>query len=330
MKARFAAASAALCLLLAGCLTPAPAPLPSQPLPYSPTIAVKATPLPLDPRNPATDRIGDFVFAGAVELTSADTSRLHGLSDLKIVGDRLYSVGDDGAEALDARMVLGPDGKIAGLTDAHLAPLKGVDGQPLQSKEETDAEGLAILPNGDRLYSFERDHRILRYPAAGGPPVRVAIPTEPMPNNDGIEGLAAARRVAPDAYWAGVEDDGDVWLCRVSTACRKIEGLPAPPKGYRLSSLAETPAGDLVLLHHWFERLTGASHIDVSIVRSPLKSPHVIGRFRLDSPMTVDNFEGVDVVVRPGGVWRLYFLVDDNFLASEKTILMAFDWMPPK
>lgn len=321
--------AAALCLALAGCLTPAPTRLPTAPLPYAETVRVDAKPLPLDPRNPATDRIGDFVFAGAVDLTSQDTSRFHGFSDLKIVGDRLYSVGDDGAEALEARLRLGADGKIAGLADARLAPLIGEDGRPLQSKQETDAEGLAILPGGDKLYSFERDHRILRYPAAGGPPVRAPIPPVKMPNNEGMEGLAAARRAGRDAYWVGIED-GQVWLCRLSADCRKIEGLPAPPEGYRLSGMTETPTGDLVLLHHRFERLPNLSHIVVSIVRDPLTRARVVGRFRLDSPMTVDNFEGVDVVPQAGGRQRFYFLVDDNFLASEATILMAFDWTPPK
>jgi len=320
--------AAAACLVLAGCLTPSPTPLPTAPLPYAETVRVDAKPLPLDPRNPATDRIGDFIFAGAVDLTSQDTSRFHGFSDLKIIGDRLYSVGDDGAEALEARLKLGPDGKIAGLTGARLAPLIGEDGKPLQSKEETDAEGLAILPGGDKLYSFERDHRILRYPAAG-PPVRAPIPPVKMPNNEGMEGLAPARKVGRDAYWVGIED-GQIWLCRLSADCRKIEGLPAPPSGYRLSGMTETQGGDLVLLHHRFERLSNQSHIDVSVVRDPLVRPRVVGRFRLDSPMTVDNFEGVDVVAAPGGRQRFYFLVDDNFLASEATILMAFDWMPPK
>lgn len=326
---RRALASVVLAAALSGCLTPAPAPLPAAPLPYSQTVAVVAERLPLDPRNPALDRIGDFRFAGAVALSSPDTSRLHGLSDLQIVGERLYSVGDDGAEALDARLKLAPDGTVAGLDDAHLAPLRGADGQPLQNKEETDAEGLAILANGDRLYSFERDHRILRYPSDGGPPVRAPMPPVAMPNNEGMEGLSPARRVGRDAYWVGVED-GQVWLCRLSTACRKVEGLPAPPKGYRLSALTETPSGDLVLLHHWFERPFGASHIDVSVVRSPLGKPQVIGHFRLDSPMTVDNFEGVSVTPWSAGQQRFYFLVDDNFLASQKTILLALDWTPPR
>jgi hypothetical protein len=322
--------SVVLAAALSGCLTPAPAPLPAQPLPYSQTVSVVAQPLPLDPRDPSVDGVGDFRFGGAVALTSPDTSRFHGFSDLQIVGDRLYSVGDDGAEALDARLKLAPDGKVAGLEDARLAPLRGADGQPLQNKEETDAEGLAILPNGDRLYSFERDHRILRYPADGGPPVRAPMPPVAMPNNDGMEGLSPARKVGRDAYWVGIEDDGQVWLCRLSATCRKVEGLPAPPKGYRLSALTETPSGDLVLLHHWFERPFGNSHIDVSVVRAPLTAPRVVGRFRLDSPMTVDNFEGVAVTPWSGGRQRFYFLVDDNFLASQKTILLALDWSPPK
>jgi hypothetical protein len=328
LNQRLATAAAVLCLSLAGCAALGPA---TDTLPVEgKAVRVVAEPLPLDPRDPGKDRVGAFVFAGAVKLTSPDTDRFHGFSDLKIVGDRLYAVNDDGAETLEARLALAPDGKIAGLTEARVAVLPGPDGKPLQDKAETDAEGMAILPGGDRLYSFERDHRILRYPAHGAPPVRAPMPPVTMPNNDGMEGLAPARHVARDAYWVGIEDDGEVWLCRVSTSCRKIEGLPSPPPGYRLSGMAETPAGDLVLLHHWYDRPTNGSHTDVSVVRSPLAKPRVIGRFRLDSPMTVDNFEGVDVVRRPNGGFRLYFLVDDNFYDHQATILEAFDWTPPR
>ena len=36
------------------------------------------------------------------------------------------------------------------------------------------------------------------------------------------------------------------------------------------------------------------------------------------------------VVNRPGGVRRLYLISDDNFSRYQRTLLMAFDWTPPK
>ena len=47
-------------------------------------------------------------------------------------------------------------------------------------------------------------------------------------------------------------------------------------------------------------------------------------------PMSVDNYEGVTVVPKGNGGWRLYLLSDDNFSPTQRTLLLAFDWMPPK
>ena len=54
------AAGLAAALLLAGCAAPI-APLPAQPVAMGAAIQVDAEAVPLDPTNPARDRIGAFV-----------------------------------------------------------------------------------------------------------------------------------------------------------------------------------------------------------------------------------------------------------------------------
>ena len=62
--------------------------------------------MPLNPQIPSEMAIGDFRYAGGLQLTSRQTDRLHGLSDLIVTGtDRLTAVGDKGI-LLDARLVL--------------------------------------------------------------------------------------------------------------------------------------------------------------------------------------------------------------------------------
>jgi hypothetical protein len=70
----------------------------------------------------------------------------------------------------------------------------------------------------------------------------------------------------------------------------------------------------------------------VSVIDNPAThpKPQEKARLRLDAPLTVDNVEGVAVVERAGGVHRFYLMTDDNFSARRSTILMAFDWTPPK
>jgi hypothetical protein len=38
--------------------------------------------------------------------------------------------------------------------------------------------------------------------------------------------------------------------------------------------------------------------------------------------------EGIAVVALPGRGWRLFLLSDDNFSKDQRTLLLAFDWLP--
>ena len=126
-------------------------------------ISIDAVPVPLNPRDPSQRAIGDFSYAGGLVLTSSQTDQLHGLSDLEVIDtDRLTAVGDLGV-FLDARLVLDSAGRLVGLADARITPLPDEDGRPLPDKADADAEGLALLRNGDHLVSFERrDGAIVR------------------------------------------------------------------------------------------------------------------------------------------------------------------------
>jgi hypothetical protein len=319
---------AATALSLAACVT-ARVELPAAPVSAGPAIAIQAVAVPLDPHDPAHVALGDFVFAGGVALSSNQSSRLHGLSDLVIQPDGdLLSVTDDGADLFTAELVLDDAGRLVGLTHAALRPLTGLDGQPLQGKAWSDAEGVTRLGGGDMLVSFEREHRIWRYPPASRrAPSSAPMPTTAMAENDGMEGLTAAPTVATDAYWVGVEPGG-IWFCHLRTQCDEVRGLPTPPPGYRLSSLTTGPGGELVILHHSYLPAIG-SRIIVTVVADPLGAKRTVASFAMTQALSIDNFEGVAVVPRHGG-WRIYLISDDNFSASQRTLLLAFDWTPPK
>jgi hypothetical protein len=320
---RAPALAALLSLALAAC---APHPLHTRTAPDERAIRIDAKPLPLNPANPKQDRVGAFVFAGAVQLTSPDTALLGGLSDLKVGEDgALMAVSDEGS-LLRAHIVLDDAGRLVGLDRGRIALLMGQDGRPLRDKKEADAEGLAVWPNGDVMVSFERDHRIWIYPAGGGQPRPAPRPGGLMPKNSGMEALALAPTEGADAYWVGVEA-GQIWLCRLSGGCQPARGQFAPPLGYRLPSLFEMANGDLIVEHHHWDPV-GGTHVIISVIGNPATKPGpaLKARLRLDTPLTIDNFEGVAVVERAGGVHRLYLISDDNFARNQKTLLMAFDW----
>ena len=50
---------------------------------------------------------------------------------------------------------------------------------------------------------------------------------------------------------------------------------------------------------------------------------------RLDPRHGTDNFEGIALQRRDGGGIRLWLISDDNFSASQRTLLYAFDLALP-
>jgi hypothetical protein len=194
-------------------------------------------------------------------------------------------------------------------------------GKPLLDSS-ADAEGLAILPSGDRLVSFERDHRILLYPSRGGLPRRVPSPRGPLPFNAGMEALTLDADGGNDAYIVGMEETGETWACRVSTQC--VEGPTVEkPKEFGLVAMQKLAPGTTAYMLRAYDPVR-KSRIVVQIVRGAT----VIGRLDLAEPMTVDNFEGMTSLPGARGGRRFYLISDDNNDPSQRTLLFAFDWQP--
>lgn len=316
---------AAVVLSVVACTAPTRLP-PRGPVPADSRITVETAAVPLDPTDPSRQEIDGFRYAGGLALTSSMTSRLHGLSDLQVAPDGTFVSPTDDGDIVTGRILLGPDERLIGIGEAVLKPLLGADGQPLQGKREGDAEGLTRLADGRLLISFERDHRIWVYDE-GGRPTPAKAPPGALGENEGMEGLAAAPTTG-GLYFVGLEPGG-IWMCRLYTGCDELDGLPTPPPGYRLTALAMGPSGELLILHHSFIPGIG-SRIILTIVGDPFFDRAVIGRLSMGPSTTVDNFEGVSVVPRADGSWRLYLLSDDNFNDKQRTILLAFDWTPPR
>jgi hypothetical protein len=310
---RFAAL--ALALLLCAC---------GQPTAGSPPIRIKAEPLPLDPDDPGHVRFDAFTYAGGLVLTSGDTGRLHGLSDLKIdAAGSLIAQGDEG-DVLEAHLRLDAKGRPAGLDDAHMSRLVGPDGLELKRKDEADSEGVAVLANGDRLVSFERHDRILLYPAGGGRPRLAPSPDVAFPYNTGMEALAADPEHGADAYLVGSEGDGRLWACKVSGTCVEQRRIAVPP-AFGLTAIATLPDGRLAALTRAFDPLRSV-RAQISITG---RDGAELGRLAMAKPLNIDNFEGLAALPRPDGSIRFYVISDDNFAWFQRTLFMAFDWRPP-
>ena len=283
-----------------------------------------------NPTNPTQNQIGPFTYAGGLEINGVGTSRLHGLSDIAVLsGDHLIAISDEG-DTFEARLVLDASGRLSDVRDGRLSRLVDRDGQPLRGKRRSDAEGLAVLPNGDRLVSFEREHRIWLYPGGDGRPVPVAAPAAAFPDNEGIEAMVPYAPAGPNAYLAGSEG-GKVWLCSTVTGCKSTTLGAMVPAGFGLTAMAAyDDAGSLVLLGRAYDAKRGARAVMKLLGPRAADKPRVLAELSIEAPLTRDNFEGVAAVRLSSGVVRLYLMSDDNFSAQQHTYLLAFDWSLPK
>ncbi|HEY6362821.1 MAG TPA: esterase-like activity of phytase family protein [Vicinamibacterales bacterium] len=294
-----------------------------------PSMSIRTTAVALNPADPTQAAIGRFRYAGGIEITSTGSPGLHELSDMEIQRDgRLVAVSDEGY-LFNARLVLDGTGQLSGLADAQVTRLVDEQGRPVRGAVNSDAEGLTTLPNGDRLVSFERDHRIWLYPAAGGPPRPAPKPDAPLPDNEGMEALSAYPAAGPNAYLVGSEA-GTVWLCDLSTACRETALGRMVPAGLSLTALASFgDEGDLAMLCRAYTPAQG-NRIVVRLIASANKDGgRLLDELAMAAPLTRDNFEAIAIVSRPADGIRLYLLSDDNGSRTQRTYLLAFDWNPP-
>ncbi len=163
-------------------------------------VTVTAIPIDFDRDHPERKSFGKLLYRGGLNLY-ANTSYFGGYSALAIdpSGTALLAISDAGSWL---RANIDYDGRrLKGLSGAMLGPLLGKDGKPLSQDTERDSEGMTLLSGsvtgGVADISFERDHRIWRYPFTAsrfGPPdgaVKLPPDSRKMDANRGLETLAA-------------------------------------------------------------------------------------------------------------------------------------------
>lgn len=257
-------------------------------------------------------------FGGGLVLRGPN---LHGLSDLKVQGVtssevRAWAISDFG-DLVRFTIRLDRNGRLTSADSAINRPLTGPDGAILTPKANADAEGLAILADGEVLVSFERDHRIWSYGVDFASPASpVPSPDFAFPDNEGMEGLSA-----DGDGWLVLGEGGGAWLCDRGGCVPLSDPMPTPADGFRFTGADQDPQGGWFVVERYY-----APPLDMRVrVRhlSPeggLSEPLI----QLRPPASTDNFEGIAAVATATGT-RLYLLSDDNNNFVQKTLLLAFD-----
>lgn len=314
----------------------------APPPPPEGALAVAVSRVALDESDPSREVVGSLRFLGGLWLRS-DDPRFGGLSDLRVSpdGSRLLAVSDCGY-GFEASLSYDADGRLSGLSGLRLVALTGPSGHPL-AFGELDAESLVA---GEELeVGFEGRARVESYradPAFGGPARAVRLPAAVAGcgRNGGIEAMAdvgEGRRFLVCEARRGASSDVPAWLGRGGEWAEREypllfdggwAGEPFRPVG-----AARLPDGGLLVVERRFPPA------GVRIVRLESGDLQGSGRLeprelaRLEAPLTIDNFEGIDVRRDARGRTLVYVISDDNDCAKtvgagkvglQRTLLLQF------
>lgn len=302
--------------------------------------SVSAIPIAFDRDRPDRTAFGKLIFRGGLNLFGK-SRHFGGYSGLALdrSGTGLLAVSDAGTFM---RATLDYDGrKLKALQNVVIGPILGQNGKPLRTDSRRDAEGLALAGgntrSGTAFVSFERKHRILRYPFTAksfGPPDRtVRLPKEArtMGANLGIEAIALIRagrlKGTIVAFSERLKDrNGNLkgWLIGGrkpgSITVRRIGG-------FDITDAAGLPDGGLVLLERRFRYAEGVKMRIRRISPAELKSGAPIeGEILLEAAdnLNIDNMEAIAVHRSASGETILTLMSDDNFSLLQRTLIMQF------
>lgn len=336
----FSGYAAAVAVTVSLVIAPALADKPLTVLEGPTPTTVTAIAIDFDRDNPSRKEFGKLTFRAGLNLY-AKSSHFGGYSGLALdpSGRALLAISDAGTWL---RASLDYDGrKLKGLSEVVLGPMIGADGRPLRDDAERDAEGMTLIDGdtrqGTAYVSFERKHRIARYPFTAerfGPPsgtVPLPAGAKGMVPNRGIEAMALIRtgklKGTLLAFTEGrVDKNGNVlgWLI----------GGPTPGGillkrigGFDITDAAALPDGGVVLLERRFRFSEGIKMRIRRIAASEIKRGAVMqGEVLLEAEdnLNIDNMEAIAAHRAASGETVLTLMSDDNFSALQRTLIMQF------
>ncbi|MBS0549265.1 MAG: esterase-like activity of phytase family protein [Proteobacteria bacterium] len=319
-------------LAVAACVGGPPStPVGAEPLP----LEIRSTAMPFKIDDPAAKQIGKLIWRGGISLL-ANSRHFGGWSDLVVSPDNrsLTAISDVGSW-LTATIERDAKGDLVGLGNGRIGPLRDLAGRQLVGKQESDAEGMALMPDGSWLVSFEGEHRIWHYPTLEATPRALNVPGnfDRQPNNGGVEAITVlpdGRIVAlSESYvirpglgigWIGKPLGGDRYLWDMFEY-KKVPDFS--PTAIRLM-----PDGAFVVLERAFDFVRG---VRVRVMRFPgedlgvdaVIEPEELAK--LASPYAVDNLEGIAATTGARGETLLWLMSDDNFNPLQRNLLLLFE-----
>ena len=305
-------------------------------------IEVRAESVPaFDVRDRSRRQFGLLEFRGGLSLRSS-YKNFGGMSAIRVASDGAHFIAlNDKGWWFRGRIVYEGSQPI-GIVDAEMAPMLGLDGQPLAAHGWYDTESIA--EDGGTLYAgIERVHQIVRFNygkeglLARGRPIAPAPGFRSLPSNRGLEALVFVPRGLPlGGALIAVSERG---LDAAGNISGFLLGGPSPggftvkrSSSYDVSDAALLPGGDLLLLERKFSWTSGLTVRIRRIALGEIKPGVTVDGpvlFEADLGYEIDNMEGLSVHRSPAGETVLTLISDDNFLPFQRTLLLQFTLAEP-
>ena len=311
-----------MALLLASLLSAASAPLPAPRPGAERAAAVDSVTVLAAPAELAWPAAGPVRLLSVIALRSGDP-RFGGLSAVAASADGagVLLLSDRGTlfEATLRREA----GRVTALDHVRAHPLRDTGGRPVRGLQ-ADPEGLANLPTGGFLVSFEADNRIWRYPEPGAAARRSTAPEaiDGLPINTGVEALAADASGAVFAIPEAPPEGGafPVWRRDPESGAWETGRWPlrAP---FHVTGADIGPDGRLYVLERDFGWLSGwAMRLSrAELAGWPDLKPETLVTLHRNG---IDNMEGLSLWRDSGGTLRALLVSDDNFHPLQSTLLL--------
>ena len=274
---------------------------------------------------PAT--VGDMQVAGAWEFRSRN-EHFGGLSALAVLNNRDLLAATDKARFV--RIALPPADTISATNLGYFRP------GGAQDKRLSDLEALAYDPASGTLWaSYESLNTIERVAPDGDRTTGRLRGTERWPSRSGAE---AIERL-PDGRFLVIGESrggGDGSPALLYPGDPLSDGPPIAfrfegPDGFSPTGAAALPDGRvLVLMRTWDfgipPRFRAAIALADPVDIEPGKPWRGRVLARLEPPLPSDNYEGIAVAPRGDGTVAVWVVSDDNFMRSQRTLLLELRW----
>ncbi len=282
-------------------------------------------------------RFGKLEFIGGIEMSSSN-ALLGAISSIRFRPDRksFLAIMDTG-HWVEGEVQRDEKGRLSGTSDLTVTSMIDANGRSEQVKERMDSEGVA-LRDGEVLASYEGLHRVDIYPDPGfaqsGPvaTLPILIPPKSLRGNRGLETIAVSPKDSPLA--GGVVVVSELSFDKANHLLAAV--LDGPRKGvfgvvqkdpFAITDGAFLPNGDLLLLERRFSFAEGIGMQIRRIKGADIKPGAAVdGEILLNTDMgyQIDNMEGLDVIVEPGGDIRVIVVSDDNHSILERNLMLEF------